>query len=96
MGNTRPKSEGKQPKEALPAAQASQQVRQGSTRHFAGKGGGWGRLERERGREPSQEDRGRETDRELERAPRGLKGDTLPTNIYPLLLPAPGFLTFRR
>lgn len=37
-------------------------ARQGSTRHFAGKGGGWGETERE-GERASLEDRGRERER---------------------------------
>ena len=63
MGNTRPKSEGKQLCRRCPQLRLPNRLaRQGSTRHFAGKGGGWGETERE-GERASQEDRGRETDR---------------------------------
>lgn len=43
MGNTRPKSEGKQLWRLCPQLRLPNRLaRQGSTRHFAGKGGGWG------------------------------------------------------
>lgn len=48
MGNTRPKSEGKQLCRRCPQLRLPNRLaRQGSTRHFAGKGGGWGETERE-------------------------------------------------
>lgn len=52
MGNTRPKSEGKQLWRLCPQLRLPNRLaRQGSTRHFAGKGGGWGGRLSERGRE---------------------------------------------
>ena len=63
MGTTRPKSEGTQLCRRCPQLRLPNRLaRQGSTRHFAGKGGGWGETERE-GERASQEDRGRERDR---------------------------------
>lgn len=60
MRNARPESEGKQLWRRCPRLRLPNRLaRQGSTRHFAGKGGGWGETERE-GERASQEDRGRE------------------------------------
>lgn len=90
MGNARPKSEGKQLWRRCPGLRLPNRLaRPGTTRHFAGKGG---EAERE-GERASEEDRGREGKRGARARAARFKRRHLHflMNIYPPLLPAPGF-----